>query len=56
MEEDILGKEARDTITGFNGTITAEIRYLAGTTQYLLERFEEKHESVWVDAGRLEVE
>ena len=32
-----LGDKAKDSVSGFTGTITAKIEYLNGTTQFMLQ-------------------
>jgi hypothetical protein len=56
--ENILGKKARDKITGFEGIIIGKAEYLFGCTQYGLapEAKDGKcPESLWFDEGRVEV-
>ncbi len=53
-----LGNTARDRITGFEGTLTGEARYLTGCTQFSLTPKigpdGAVRESQWFDEGRLE--
>lgn len=55
----LLGKRAKDKITGFEGTVTGKATYLYGCNQYcLVPTVGEKGEirsSEWFDEGRLEV-
>ena len=59
MEKEILGKQARDKITGFEGIITGKVSYLYGCTQYSLTPKVKKDGSaqdpVWFDEGRIEI-
>lgn len=54
-----LGNTARDRITGFEGTVTGEARYLTGCTQYALAPKVSADGAIrdtqWFDEGRLEV-
>ena len=55
---EILGREARDKITGFQGVITAKIQYLYGCAQYSLTspaKDGELKEGQWFDEGRIEI-
>ncbi len=54
-----LGARARDTITGFEGTITGRCEYLTGCTQYCLKpTIDEKtgamRDAEWIDEQTLE--
>lgn len=51
-----LGLRVKDQITGFEGTATAFIAYLAADNQYLVEASvgkDNKDNSRWVSEGRL---
>lgn len=50
-----LGSKARDTVTGFTGTVTARAEYLQGATQVRLERLDNdgKLSAEWFDENRL---
>lgn len=55
---DKLGKEARDKITGFTGTVTDYLESISGLTQYAIQPHElesckpvEKH---WFDSIRVQ--
>lgn len=50
-----LGAIAKDSITGFQGTITARAEYLGGTNRYLVEARNSKGERIeeWFDEGRV---
>lgn len=54
-----LGKQGRDKITGFVGTITAKCFHLYGCAQYALNpKVDEKGKTqdiVWFDQGRIEI-
>ena len=52
-----LGQEARDVVTGFNGTVTALIRYITGCDRYQLSKMSNDGSlrDEWFDATRLEV-
>lgn len=55
----MLGKKARDKITGFVGVVTARAEYLYGCAQFCLvpavNDKGEMQEGRWFDEGRLEV-
>lgn len=54
----MLGKKAKDVITGFEGIIIGKAEYLYGCTQYGVapECKEGKREAIeWFDEGRLRV-
>lgn len=56
----ILGRQGKDIITGFEGTITGIAEYLTGCLQYLLNpgKVNDKGavvEGVWFDAVRVKV-
>ena len=59
MKEELkLGGYAKDTITGFKGTVTGTAYYLHGVTEWLIQPVE-LHEgllidSEWIEEGRLE--
>lgn len=56
MEMIILGKKAKDKITGFEGIITGRIQYLYGCDQYCIAppvRDGEIKPSEWFDEGRI---
>ena len=52
-----LGIKAKDSVTGFEGTITGHVRYLTGCDQYLIAPpvdKEGKHvEARWYDINRI---
>ena len=56
---DLLGKEAKDKITGFSGIITSKHIYLTGCNQYGLQPVIDKDGKVplkeYFDEGRIEV-
>jgi len=58
MKNKNLGKEARDKITGFTGTITGHAEYLTGCDQYVLQPLcddiNKYPEAQWFDEGRVE--
>ena len=53
-----LGKKAKDSITGFEGTVTAKTEWLTGCTRYALQGICKKGdvppEEQWFDESRLE--
>ena len=54
----LLGKKAKDKITGFEGILTAKAQYLYGCTQYCLTppaKDGKTLTSEWFDEGRIEV-
>lgn len=54
----ILGKKAKDKVTGFEGIIVGRIEYLFGCNQYGIapEAKDGKvNETNWFDEGRIEV-
>lgn len=56
--EDLLGKQARDKITGFEGIIIAKVTYLYGCNQYgLSPRVQDGKviDSSFFDEGRIEI-
>jgi len=60
MKKDLLGKKAKDKITGFTGIITGHARYLTGCDQYILQpECDTDHrkypDANWFDEGRIEV-
>lgn len=54
-----LGQTAKDTITGFEGVITARAEYITGCTQMLLQPALDKDgkftEARWFDEDRITV-
>lgn len=55
---DLMGKKARDKITGFTGIITGHCYYLYGCDQYCLvppTSYGKLLDSHWFDSGRIEV-
>lgn len=52
-----LGDKVKETITGFNGVVTGEAKYLTGCTQYLVQPTIMKDNAYpdahWFDEGRL---
>lgn len=53
----MLGKKAKDVITGFEGTVTGEVTYLTGCKQLLLTGYAKDGkpaESAWFDVDRVE--
>jgi len=50
-----LGMTARDTVTGFEGTITVRAQYIAGYNRYCLERkhSDGKVNEEWFDQKRI---
>jgi hypothetical protein len=57
---DLLGRHARDVITGFTGVITGYVRYLSGCNQALVAPKAAKDGSLrpseWIDEQRLEID
>ena len=57
--DNILGKEARDKVTGFRGVVIGRAEYLYGCAQYGLAPKANKDGEVraaqWFDEGRIEV-
>ena len=57
--EDLLGKKAKDKITGFEGIITSKHVYLTGCTQYGIQPVVDKDGKVpernYFDEGRIEI-
>ena len=57
--EDLLGKKAKDKITGFEGIITSKHVYLTGCTQYGIQPTIDKDGKVpdknYFDEGRIEI-
>ena len=55
----LLGKKAKDKITGFEGIITGKAIYLFGCSQYSIAPSVDKEgkckTSEWFDEGRIEV-
>lgn len=54
----MLGKKARDKITGFEGIIIGRIKYLTGCDQYGIvppAKDGEVKSSQWFDVGRVEI-
>jgi hypothetical protein len=56
----ILGCEAKDRITGFQGIITGHAKYLTGCDQYIIQpKCEDSNgkypEANWFDEGRIEL-
>jgi len=55
-----LGQEAKDKITGFQGTLTGRATYITGCDQFLLSpkcqdgKNHAKPDGEWFDDGRLE--
>lgn len=55
---DLLGKQGRDKITGFEGIIIAHVRYITGCDQYGLTppvRDGKVESTQYFDEGRIEV-
>jgi len=51
-----LGDKIRDTVTRFEGVMTARIEYLTGSPQVRIEALVAgKPESAWIDLDRAEV-
>ena len=53
-----LGQRAKDTITGFQGTITGRSQYMTGCNQYALQPSADNGKWVdgqWFDENRLEL-
>lgn len=53
-----LGRKAKDTITGFQGTITGRAQYMTGCNQYVLQPSTDNGKWVdgqWFDENRLEL-
>lgn len=54
----MLGRKAKDIVTGFTGIVTAKCEYLSGCTQYKIDApVTDGHELkyFWVDVDRIEV-
>lgn len=57
--KNLLGKKAKDKITGFEGILTAKCSYLTGCDQYGItppvDKDGKRQEVQWFDEGRIEV-
>ena len=56
--DSILGKKAKDKVTGFEGIITSKHEYLTGCTQYALQPNADGNklpQREYFDEGRLEI-
>jgi len=54
----LLGKQAQDKVTGFEGLITGRAEYLYGCAQYCLmpqAREGKVLDAIWIDEGRVEI-
>lgn len=60
MTHKLMGKKAKDKLTGFTGTITAHAEYMTGCDQFLLQPpvkdGSEYVNPIWFDEQRLEIE
>ena len=54
-----LGVKARDVVTGFEGIVTGQIRYLTGCDQFCLKpkakKGDKMSDGTWFDENRIEV-
>jgi len=50
-----LGEKVTDSLTGFEGTVTARAEYLYGCIRCELVSMNDPDKTVWIDEQRLEV-
>lgn len=58
QKDELLGKKAKDKVTGFEGIITAKVIYLYGCTQYCITppaKDGKVEDSRYYDEGRIEI-